>query len=57
MKRAIDYMEAHLDSAVTLEAIVKASGVAGRTLLKHFSDSKGVSPMRYLCERAFREGA
>ena len=55
VKRAIDYMEAHLNSAVTLEAIVKASGVAGRTLLKHFSDSKGVSPMRYLCEARFEK--
>jgi AraC-like DNA-binding protein len=55
VKRAIDYMEANLDSAVTLEAIVKASGVAGRTLLKHFRDTKGVSPMRYLCNARFEK--
>ena len=55
VKRAIDYMEAHLDSAVTLEAIVEASGVAGRTLLKHFRDTKGVSPMRYLCDARFKK--
>ena len=55
MKRAIDYIEAHLDSAVTLEAIVEASGVAGRTLLKHFRDTKGISPMRYLSNARFEK--
>jgi transcriptional regulator GlxA family with amidase domain len=55
VKRAVDYMEAHLDSAVTLAAIVEASGVAGRTLLKHFRDTKGVSPMRYLCNARFEK--
>lgn len=55
VKRAIDYMEAHLDSAVTLGAIVEASGVAGRTLLKHFRDAKGISPMRYLCNARFEK--
>jgi transcriptional regulator GlxA family with amidase domain len=28
--------------------LVAASGVPGRTLFKHFRDSKGTSPMRYL---------
>jgi AraC-like DNA-binding protein len=55
VKRAIDYIEANLDSAVTLGAIVEASGVAGRTLLKHFRDTKGVSPMRYLCNARFEK--
>jgi transcriptional regulator GlxA family with amidase domain len=55
VKRAIDYIDAHLDSAVTLAAIVEASGVAGRTLLKHFRDTKGVSPMRYLCNARFEK--
>ena len=41
--------------AVTLEEIVNASGVAGRTLLKHFRDSKGVSPMHYLCGARFEK--
>ena len=53
VKRAIDYIEANLDSAVTLDSIVAASGVAGRTLLKHFKDTKGVSPMRYVCNARF----
>jgi len=55
VKRAIDYMEANLDSAVTLGAIVEAAGVAGRTLLKHFRDARGVSPMRYLRNARFEK--
>jgi AraC-like DNA-binding protein len=48
IRRAIDYLEAHLDAPVTLADLVAASGVAGRTLLQHFRDTKGVSPIRYL---------
>ena len=48
LKRAIEYMEAHLDRAVTLADIVRASGVPGRTLFKHFKEYRGVSPMNYL---------
>jgi AraC-like DNA-binding protein len=48
VKRAIDYIEAHLDSVVTLADIVAASQVPGRTLFKHFKDYRGASPMRYL---------
>jgi AraC-like DNA-binding protein len=53
VKRAVDYLEAHLDAPVTLADLVDASGVPGRTLLKHFRDSKGVSPMRYLRNARF----
>jgi AraC-like DNA-binding protein len=48
LKRAINYMEANLHSAITLTDIVEASGVPGRTLLKHFQSIQGVSPMQYL---------
>ena len=48
VKRAIDYMQSHLHAPVTLTDIVAASGVPGRTLLKHFKDWRGVSPMRHL---------
>jgi transcriptional regulator GlxA family with amidase domain len=48
VKRAIDYIEAHLDQAITIADLVEATGVAGRTLFLHFKDFKGVSPMRYL---------
>lgn len=48
LRRAIDYIEAHLDSVITLADIVDASRVPGRTLFKHFKDHRGISPMRYL---------
>ena len=48
VKRAMDYMQSNIDAPITLADIVAASGVPGRTLFKHFKDSKGVSPMRYL---------
>jgi AraC-like DNA-binding protein len=48
VRRAIDYMQSHLDGSVALADVVAASGVPGRTLFKHFKDWKGVSPMRYL---------
>jgi AraC-like DNA-binding protein len=50
VRRAIEYMKAHLQSPVTLAEIVQISGLPGRTLFKHFRDSLGVSPMRYLRE-------
>jgi AraC-like DNA-binding protein len=54
VKRAIDYMEAHLDAPITLCDIVDVTGVPGRTLLKHFQDWRGVSPMRYLRNARFQ---
>ena len=54
VKRAIDYIEAHLDSVVTLADIVAASRVPGRTLFKHFKEYRGVSPMRYLRAARFK---
>jgi len=50
VKRAIDFIEAHLHRPITLTDIAMASGVPGRTLLKHFQDHRSVSPMRYLRE-------
>jgi AraC-like DNA-binding protein len=48
VKRAIDYMKANVRSPIGLADIVEASGVPGRTLLKHFESFQGVSPMQYL---------
>ena len=48
IKRALDYMHAHLDGSLSIEDIVATAGVAGRTLFKHFQDIYGVSPMRYV---------
>jgi AraC-like DNA-binding protein len=47
VRRAIDYIEAHLDRAITIADLVEATGVAGRSLFIHFKQFKGVSPMRY----------
>ena len=48
VRRAIDYIEANLDAEVGLPEIVAASGLPGRTLIQHFRDFRGTSPMRYL---------
>ena len=48
VKRAIDFMQAQLGSPISVADIAEASGIAGRTLFKHFQDYRGVSPMRYL---------
>ena len=48
VKRVIDYIQGNLHSSIGLSDLTKISGVAGRTLLKHFSQFVGISPMRYL---------
>jgi len=53
VRRAIAYMEAHLHSALTIGDIVAASGVAGRTLFKHFRDHWGVTPMQHVRNARF----
>ena len=55
LKHAIEYMEAHLDQAVALADVVRASGVPGRTLFKHFKEYRGVSPMNYLRTARFEK--
>lgn len=55
VKRAIDYIEAHLDRALTVADLVKVTGVAGRTLFMHFKNFEGVSPMRYLRNARLRQ--
>jgi AraC-like DNA-binding protein len=55
LKRAIEYMEAHLDQAVTLAEVVRVSGVPGRTLFKHFKEYRGLSPMNYLRTARFEK--
>lgn len=44
---------ANADQAITVEDLVAVSGVAGRTLYKHFRLYKGVSPMAYLRQLRF----
>jgi AraC-like DNA-binding protein len=48
VKRVTDFVESNLDSPITLSDIVEVSGVAGRTLFKHFREWRGISPMRYV---------
>jgi AraC-like DNA-binding protein len=48
VRRAIDYIHENLAEAISLGDLVAVSGVAGRTLMNHFRDFKGVSPMRYI---------
>ena len=55
VRRAIDYIDAHLDQAITIADIVKATGVPGRTLFTQFKDFKGVSPMRYIRNARFQQ--
>src|SRR5262245_23999089 len=55
VRRAIDYMEAHLDEAISVADLVRETGVAGRTLFMHFKTFKGVSPMRYLRNARLRQ--
>jgi AraC-like DNA-binding protein len=53
VRRAIDFIEANVDAPIGLPDIVAASGIPGRTLLKHFRDFRGISPMRYLRRARF----
>jgi len=55
VRRAIDYIQAHLGDCVRLTDIIEAAGVPGRTLFKHFENHRGVSPMRYLREARFEK--
>jgi transcriptional regulator GlxA family with amidase domain len=48
VRRATEFIHANLAQPITLADLVAAAGVAGRTLLKHFRDVYGVSPMRYV---------
>jgi AraC-like DNA-binding protein len=48
VKRAADYIEAHLDLPLTLAEIAAAAGVPGRTLRHHFRRFKGLAPMAYV---------
>jgi AraC-like DNA-binding protein len=54
VRRALDYIDAHLDQAITITEIVEATGVPGRTLFSHFKEFKGVSPMRYIRNARFQ---
>lgn len=48
VKRAIDYIQVYADQPITIDELVHVSGVAGRTLYKHFREFTGCPPMAYL---------
>jgi len=48
VKRAVDFIHANLEGALTLSDLVAVSGVPGRTLRQHFRHFKGMAPMAYL---------
>lgn len=48
LKRAIDYMHRHLGRKITTADLVMVSGIAERTLGKHFHAFIGLPPLRYL---------
>jgi AraC-like DNA-binding protein len=53
VKRAVDYVEAHLANAISVADLSRAAGVPGRTLFKHFKDTRGISPMRFVRNARF----
>jgi AraC-like DNA-binding protein len=55
VRRAVEYIEANLNTAITIGDIVQAANVAGRTLFRHFQDVRGTSPMRYIRELRFEK--
>ena len=55
VRRARQYIGAHLDDAMTIGDVAAAAGVAHRTLYKHFHDMRGISPMRYARDCRFAE--
>jgi len=48
VRRAIDYIEGHIDDVLTIATIANHVGVGVRTLQQGFQDSLGTTPMRYL---------
>jgi len=48
VRLAIDYINAHLNTGLRITDLIAATGVAERTLFKHFKDFMGVTPMGYV---------
>jgi AraC-like DNA-binding protein len=55
IKRALDFIGAKLASPITIADVAEASGIAGRTLFKHFRDYHGISPFRFLRNARFQK--
>lgn len=48
VKRAQNYMKEHIGSAITMNDLVKATGINERSLFEHFKKFKKMTPMTYL---------
>jgi AraC-like DNA-binding protein len=54
VRRAIDFIEAHLDVPISMADIIGAAAVSGRALFRDFKRFTGQSPMQYLRDARFR---
>jgi AraC-like DNA-binding protein len=59
VRRAMDYIHAHLHEPITAGQLASAAGVPGRTLYSHFRRATGLAPLAYVrkarYERVHRE--
>ncbi|HJQ59481.1 MAG TPA: AraC family transcriptional regulator [Vineibacter sp.] len=53
VRRATDYIHGHLHLPITVDQLVTAAGVPGRTLYKHFRQSTGLAPLAYVRKARF----
>ena len=51
LRRAVDYIEAHLDGTVTLAALAKAVGLTAMHFAAQFRAATGIRPHEYLLRR------
>ncbi|MBP6900025.1 MAG: helix-turn-helix domain-containing protein [Burkholderiaceae bacterium] len=56
LAKAIKYLEQHVEQPYSLDAVSRAASVSARTLLRHFQEALGHSPLDHLhrlrCDRA-----
>jgi len=48
VRRAEEYIEAHWDQPITIEALARVTSVSARSLFYHFKKSRGQSPMAFV---------
>lgn len=51
VRRALDYLEAHLSETITMDELAEVVGASVRTIQQGFRDELGVSPMAYVRDR------
>ncbi|MDT4857027.1 HTH-type transcriptional activator RhaS [compost metagenome] len=51
VKRAVDYIHAHLQGRIDMATLVAISGASRRSLEQAFRNSLGTSPARYIMSR------